>query len=244
MSTIIMSACWPMQGMSPAQKAVLVSLADQANDDGVCWPSVKHIAMRTCLSERSVQSAIKWLVSANALSIQERSGRSTVYVVTPATFAPPQEMRPAATARTPANNVTTPADAAPAPANAAPITINNRNRTTNEPQKAIDLPEWLPEDAWLDWVAHRKAVKAPLTKRAAELCINKLEKLRAAGSDPVAVIEQSVITGRWTDLYPLKSDVERTTARSQKFDPSAYVNRNRTPRNDSRTVDVHAQYVD
>lgn len=27
MSTILMSACWPLQGMSPAQKAVLISLA-------------------------------------------------------------------------------------------------------------------------------------------------------------------------------------------------------------------------
>lgn len=55
MSTIIMSACWPLQGMSPSQKAVLVSLADQANDDGVCWPSVESIGRRTCLSERAVR---------------------------------------------------------------------------------------------------------------------------------------------------------------------------------------------
>ena len=60
MSTIIMSQCWPIEGMSPAQKAVLISLADQANDDGYCWPSVGTIASRTCLSERAVQGAIKW----------------------------------------------------------------------------------------------------------------------------------------------------------------------------------------
>ena len=47
MSTIIMAACWPLQGMSPAQKAVLISLADQASDDGVCWPGVNTIAART-----------------------------------------------------------------------------------------------------------------------------------------------------------------------------------------------------
>lgn len=39
MSTIIMSQCWPLQGLSVTQKAVLISLADQANDDGVCWPA-------------------------------------------------------------------------------------------------------------------------------------------------------------------------------------------------------------
>lgn len=37
MSTIIMSQCWMLQGLSVTQKAVLISLADQASDDGVCW---------------------------------------------------------------------------------------------------------------------------------------------------------------------------------------------------------------
>src|SRR5690606_9661885 len=94
MSTVIMSAVWPLQNMSPAQKAVLVSLADQANDEGVCWPSVGTLAKRTCLSERAVQGAIRWLQEAGALSIEERRGRSTVYRVTPASYAPPQEMHP------------------------------------------------------------------------------------------------------------------------------------------------------
>jgi hypothetical protein len=30
MSTILMSACWPLQGMSPAQKAVLIVLQEAA----------------------------------------------------------------------------------------------------------------------------------------------------------------------------------------------------------------------
>ncbi|HFH4110015.1 TPA: helix-turn-helix domain-containing protein, partial [Pseudomonas aeruginosa] len=94
MSTIIMSACWPLQGMSPAQKAVLISLADQANDQGVCWPAVDSIATRCCLSKRAVQQAIKWLRGAGIVSVEERQGRSTMYSVTPAAYAPQQEMHP------------------------------------------------------------------------------------------------------------------------------------------------------
>ncbi len=89
-----MSACWPLQGMSPAQKAVLISLADQANDQGVCWPAVDSIATRCCLSKRAVQQAIKWLRSVGIVSVEERQGRSTMYSVTPAAYAPPQEMHP------------------------------------------------------------------------------------------------------------------------------------------------------
>ncbi|AUV49807.1 helix-turn-helix domain-containing protein [Bordetella bronchiseptica] len=136
MSTIVMSACWPIQTKTPVQKAVLMSMADNANDEGVCWPSVAYIVMRTCAGERTVQDAIKWLIKHGAITASGRSGRSTVYTVTPAKFAPPQDLHPRSI-RTPANSAPpqdshpTPAAAAPpppqdshpTPANAAPITV-------------------------------------------------------------------------------------------------------------------------
>ena len=114
MSTIIMSACWPLQDMSGPQKAVLISLADNANDEGFCWPSVARISERTCLAERTVQAAIKWLTLAGILSVRERMGRSTMYTLTPASYAPPQKLHPAADAPPPPPRTTqTPAAAAP-----------------------------------------------------------------------------------------------------------------------------------
>lgn len=85
MSTIVMAACWPLQ-MSGTQKAVLISLADQANDQGVCWPAVETIAERTCASERTVQEALKWLEEHGAITRERRSQRSTMYTVTPGGF--------------------------------------------------------------------------------------------------------------------------------------------------------------
>lgn len=72
MSTRIMSLCWPLQ-MPPTPKAVLVSLADQANDEGQCWPSHATISERTCLSRRAVIDAVQWLEQAGAL-VADRSG--------------------------------------------------------------------------------------------------------------------------------------------------------------------------
>ncbi|MBB4817104.1 hypothetical protein HNP29_000461 [Pseudomonas alcaligenes] len=139
MSTVIMSACWPLQGMTATQKAVLISLADNANDEGVCWPSVSNISLRTCLSERAVQGAIKWLCSVGALATSDRTGRSTVYTVTPEAYAPPQQLHP--------RSICTPADGAglppqelhPTPADGAPhprsSCTQNRNRTKREPSE-------------------------------------------------------------------------------------------------------------
>lgn len=86
MSTIIMSSCWPLQGLSVTQKAVLISLADQANDDGVCWPAIATIGKRCCMSPRAVRTAMDHLETVGLLSRERRFNSSNVYVVTPSNF--------------------------------------------------------------------------------------------------------------------------------------------------------------
>ncbi|HGN0788713.1 TPA: helix-turn-helix domain-containing protein [Pseudomonas aeruginosa] len=158
MSTIIMSACWPLQGLTPAQKAVLISLADNANDEGVCWPSVAKIAERTCLSERAVQQAIKVLNECKALSIEARQGRSTMFTVTPAAFAPPQKVHP--------RRKCTPAANAPTPADAAPRTVIEPTREpSGEPsplptRSGPAAGEALQEACRSVWAAYRAAYEA------------------------------------------------------------------------------------
>ena len=114
-----MSACWPLQGMSAAQKAVLISLADQASDDGVCWPGIGTIARRTCLSERAVQEALSWLQKVGLVYREYRTNSSTSYTITPGRFDPSKA--PAARSRLKAGGAygAPPADSAP-PAHGAP----------------------------------------------------------------------------------------------------------------------------
>lgn len=158
MSTIMMAACWPLQGMSASQKAVLISLADQANDDGVCWPAVGTIAARTCLSERAVRDALAWLQTAGVVFREYRANTSTSYTVNPKRYDPskaPAESKrttkrktdvganaaPPAANAPPANAAVPPANAAPVPANAAglegqmppPNHQLNHHLTVNEP---------------------------------------------------------------------------------------------------------------
>ena len=68
---------------------------------------------------------------------------------------------------------------------------------------ATPLPAWLPATAWHDYVEHRKAKRSTLTARAAELAIEKLDKLRRIGFDPVEVIKQSIANG-WTGLFAIR----------------------------------------
>lgn len=176
MSTVIMSACWPLQGMTATQKAVLVSLADNANDEGVCWPSVSNISLRTCLSERAVQGAIKWLCLAGALATSDRTGRSTVYTVTPEAYAPPQELHhrtkctPAAAAGTPPQELhSTPADGAPHPRSSC---TQNRNRTKREPSEE-------PQSSLPTVPAGQRKGKRPTKAESQEAEVARQEACRA-----------------------------------------------------------------
>ena len=108
MSTIIMSQCWMLQGLSVTQKAVLISLADQASDDGVCWPAVGTVAKRCCMSERAVRSAMDHLEQVGLVARERRFNSSSVYKVTPAAYRPAAETgtgrRKSANTRPPASD--------------------------------------------------------------------------------------------------------------------------------------------
>lgn len=71
----------------------------------------------------------------------------------------------------------------------------------------IEIPSWIPAEAWAGYVEMRAAIKKPLkTERAITLAINTLDRLRAAGNDPAAVLDQSVMHS-WIGLFAIK--VER-----------------------------------
>ena len=171
-----MSACWPLQGMTATQKAVLISLADNANDEGVCWPSVSNISLRTCLSERAVQGAIKWLCSVGALATSDRTGRSTVYTVTPEAYAPPQQLHPRTKCTPAADAGTPPQDMHPTPADGAPhprsSCTQNRNRTKREPSEE-------PQSSLPTVPAGQRKAKRPTKAQSQEAELARQEACRA-----------------------------------------------------------------
>lgn len=186
MSTVIMSACWPLQ-MPPTQKAVLISLADNANDHGECWPSIPKICERTCFSERTVHTAIKWLEDAGLVTADRSNGRHTRYVVSPEAFQPPQELHPRSSRTTAAPAVKPPQllqEPPQLPQEPPQQLRSNRKEPTrtvrsNRQVKApggADLLPGLPAGLVADFLAVRKAKKLPLTTTAVEGLIREANK--------------------------------------------------------------------
>lgn len=190
MSTVIMSQCWPIQGLSATQKSVLISLADNANDEGVCWPSIASIAERTCLSERAVRNSLRALEDLGLLVSHQRMGRSTWYTVVPDGFDPGTSCPPAPDAPrhdvppTPAADAAHPGTTCPPPRHQVPPEPSrNRKGTINEPSVdaaprsearslsrfgltdlLADNPHGVTEQVLSDWLTCRQRMKAPVTR--------------------------------------------------------------------------------
>ncbi|WP_338459532.1 helix-turn-helix domain-containing protein [Pseudomonas sp. TE3-3-F2023] len=72
---------------NPLRKLVLIKLADNASDQGECWPSYQHIADQCEISKRSVMNHINTLCDAGLLRKEIRKGgpkgnSSNVYYLT------------------------------------------------------------------------------------------------------------------------------------------------------------------
>lgn len=235
-----MSACWPLQGMSPTCKAVLISLADQANDQWVCWPGIASIAARTCLSERAVRQALRWLEENNAIETEEQRGTSSRYTITPQHFGGPrQELLPGMTCpparRAAPSGTSCPPprhDVPPTPARGAPKPSDNHQGTISKPKKtrervllsADDLVTRYGVDRQVadDFVASRNAKKAALTLTAMEGLIAEYQRAELTVEGGMRVQMQRGWQGFNADWLKDKKPAKPSTARHIGYDKNNY----------------------
>lgn len=73
MSGHVLGWAWRQPVDDPLAKLLLVKLADQANDDGVCWPSRRTISADTGMSIRTISNKIGFLNDAGLLTVESRA---------------------------------------------------------------------------------------------------------------------------------------------------------------------------
>ena len=74
MSIKIMSHVWlNVKSLSATKKLILLKLADHANDDGVCWPSMNHIAEQCNMSRRNARNHCRALEQLGYIARKSRT---------------------------------------------------------------------------------------------------------------------------------------------------------------------------
>ncbi|WP_152663972.1 helix-turn-helix domain-containing protein [Sphingomonas sp. SRS2] len=156
-----MSAVWGLN-LPDSEKIVLLALADCADDNGLCWPSIATLCRKVSKSDRTVQAAIKGLVLKGQLVRVEVLGKGCSYTVTPRSGFAPEEPSP-------------PKRATPTPEAAS----DKPSRTTIEEEEdagAIDSPAAF-FDAWNRMAAKSKAHRADrLTEKRRKAARARIEE--------------------------------------------------------------------
>jgi len=148
-----MSEIWQNGPSKQSERFVLLALADYANDDGECWPSISGVCKKTCMSERGVQTIIRRLENEGWLEISIGGGRKNCNLYTVKTL---QEMHPAGNApphmdaETPHMDAINPAGNAPEPSynhKEPSYEDNARDSVKEKKPKKVRIPDdWVPSD--------------------------------------------------------------------------------------------------
>jgi hypothetical protein len=126
-----MTRVWDLD-LPDSDKIVLLALADCANDEGHCWPSVASLVRKCTKSERTIQSSIKRLVDEGLLLRREVPGKGCNYTVLPKTTAAVAP-RSRSTGETTAPAQRTP----PTPAAVADKPLNNHQTGDKSPELRV-----------------------------------------------------------------------------------------------------------
>ncbi len=196
-----MSAVWERDDLTSTQKLVLLALADWANDEGLCWPSINRLAVKASLTSRGVQKNIRALEDMGFIRRIEVVGKGNQYWIS----IPLNDVHPCTTFTPPLNDV----HPTPEPRS------DNTSITHQDTPKDIkrELPGWIPIEAWDGWIEMRKLRKKPMTVRAWNRAIARLEAMMICGQDITEVLDRSTMNG-WTDLYEIKEKANGTANRT------------------------------
>lgn len=146
-----MSAVFESKTLGPTERLVMLALADHADDEGKCYPSILRLCERTGLSERAVQNNVKKLADAGYLSVHIGGGKgnANLYFVSPnpAADAPRTKCTPAPDApQTPHEVRPNPAPDAPEPSGTIiEPSIEAAPRRRRKPE--VPIPDgWVPNE--------------------------------------------------------------------------------------------------
>ena len=212
-------------------KFVLVAMANCANNDLTCWPSIQYLADATCQDRKTVLENIKRLKDAGFIADTELRKGHTGQVIVYQLKNPENGTVKESQKRNSTENGTVPKPEANSPvfsvkqSRFSVVTVPKTGHgTIKEPSiepsrnhksaAAFVLPQWIPIETWSAFMETRKAKKAKSTDYALGLIVESLENFSRDGHDPIEILKNS-IKGGWSDVYEPKDSAKKKGAEPQ-----------------------------
>ena len=177
MSMRLMAQAMSIKVGNPLRKLVLIKLADNANDDGICFPSYQYIADVCEISKASARTHIDALIKMGFVSKKARKNKdgssSNLYLLHL------EKGMPADSTGMPADSKGMPADSTGGMPADSTITchssepVNEPKKTTQKSESEILLEQFgITGQLAKDFIAHRKAKKGVINQTQ----LNRLQK--------------------------------------------------------------------
>lgn len=192
MSIRVMTKVWDCADVGGGSELLaLLALADWSDDDGRCWPSIAAISKKIRLQPRQAQRIVHQLMDDGFLSVTGNKNGG----------APGMTRQ----YRINLNRLTGVMGDADGCHGRHETGVTYDTQTTIEPPRHTKnispsadaqgdrLPDWLNVGLWKNLIGHHKALGKPLTPIGQITALAELERLRADGNDPDAVLEQAIL---------------------------------------------------
>jgi len=172
-----------------SRKLVLIKLADNASDSGVCWPSYSYLARQCEMSSRSVMRHVKELAKIGLITIEHRrdeidSNQSNLFTMHLRSSlhnkSHDKKTKTASEKSAPPSDTVSPplvTQCHPEPVNLEPIKKIYKKDSHFSKFDFTTLPENITTAQAEDYINYRKSIKAPLkTQRGFLARMNELAK--------------------------------------------------------------------
>ena len=216
-------------------KFILVAMANCADAEMLCWPSVTYLCEATSQDRKTVLENMKRLRDDGYIEATEQRKGTTKQVVVYLLKSPENGTIKQYQKRDSTENGTVPKTEANSPVfpreqsrfsvETVPKTghgtvkepSRNRQGTVKEkpPAEVVTIPDWMPVEDWTAYCEHRGS---KFTVAAKRMAVRQLGEWRVAGHDVGKILRDSVMNG-WKGLFEPKvkgnanasSDRKRTT---------------------------------
>lgn len=176
------------QDLLPTPKLVLMALADAANDQGICWPSISTVATKCRVSDRTVRRVVQTLIARGLMVSNRRfrkdgscsSNRYQLMLGGGDRLSPPPDtgVRTPCQARqgspdngvTPRTTIGTKKETTQLPAAQSTLAISSDRQSSSGVRFELEYPSGLT-------AVERKEAEARLTGLSAELAQQLLDEL-------------------------------------------------------------------
>ena len=224
MSMILAAQALKIKVGNPTRKLVLVKLADNANDDGVCFPSYQNIAAHCEISRQTAINHINALIEMGLVSKQERKttegNTSNLYILH---LEGSQNIRPGVVKNFDPESININQSI-----NHTNLAVSNTRANKTEKIDPENLDGLVFEDQTLQdfgvdyidrakWSAYCKMRKAKgksaeiKTQGTLESILKNLLKLSGGNAATASEILDQSIANTWTGLFELKSKKQQVT---------------------------------